>query len=630
MVEWLFLKQRKADINQETVIGEFFADESTDPANSLVREFIQNSLDASASDKPVEVSFRLGSLSKSTAETYIRGLEPHFKASDTEGLHADVFTGTCRYLVAEDFETHGLTGDPAETFRDPMTKHKDPNDFYYFVRSQGASEKSSKKLVTWGVGKFTYPMTSDINSLFALTVRSNAGAPGGAGPLLIGQSFLRNHSVGSVDYKPHGWWASLDGDPSDPLPMPFVSGSTELSEFEEDFEIDRNGRSGLTIVVPFVEDDLTAAALLRAVLLNYSATVLLRQLVITVTDETGSSVRIDADNVVDFGRSFDAGVWAEIGPEIELLDWWANGGAGSPIELLQPSVATQTKWDERLTDEQRASISEALQQSTPIVVRVPVHVALQRGVKIEGIAGPTWSYADVVLQSVEGSTTRIAPAHYREGLRIANVKSSKPVGVRAITIVEDGPLARMVSLSEGPAHTDWSSRSRNFVRKFIDGKNVLALVKDLGALLVRHARSTDSEEKVNLARDIFILKKPHIDEPEEDEEEGEEGDIPPVQPAPVRIDPRAGGFTVALTKAAEVGQSVGVRVAYDIARGNAMKRWSPFDFEMGTLTIDYTGLSMSICADNFLEFTVVDLEAFHLDVTGFDLNRDLIIKAEIS
>jgi len=627
VIDWWFLERPNADMNVETVLGEFFSTESTSVADSLVREFIQNSLDASNSSQPVKVAFRLGQLDPSQASRYTAGLPPHFKASDIEGMFKGVFEGTCRYLVAEDFETHGLRGDPGETFRDPQITYPSSNDFYYFVRSQGASEKSSKKLGTWGVGKFTYPMTSDINTLFAYTVRADASGPGGMGPLLIGQSFLRNHQIGSVKYKPHGWWSQLEGDPTNPLPMPFGPESEVLRQFEDDFTLNRQSEPGLAIVIPFIDRELNAAALLRSVLLNYSATILLEQLVVQVVDEDNNRLSLDAANVVSFARSFDPAVWKEIGPEIELLQWWATTGRTNPLTLGMPPIATQTSWLDRISDTEREIISASLQEGVPLVVRVPIHVQTQPGVKVAGIAAGTWSYADVILNSDEVSTSRITPSHYREGLRISAVKCTKPVGVRTITVVEDGPLARMVALSEGPAHTDWSSRSRNFAKKFKNGRDILGFVKDLGAGLVRHARSSDTEEAKNLAPDVFSPKKPRG--------ERTTGNSPPTTPPvptvppAIRIDRRMGGFRVVAGPEANEGATVTLLMAYELGRGNAFRQWTKWDFEVTDLDINYSGLLMTFCADNQLVFTIENPNDLELEVLGFDRNRDVIVKAAL-
>ena len=626
MVDWWFLERPNADMNVETVLGEFFSTESTSVADSLVREFIQNSLDASNNSNPVTVRFRIGELSTTEADRYTRGLRPHFEASDVDRLFTGAFERKCRFLVAEDFNTHGLRGDPAETFRDPQESYSDSNDFYYFVRSQGASEKSSKKLGTWGVGKFTYPMSSDINSLFAYTIRESVSENGGSGPLLIGQSFLRNHKIGDTKYKPHGWWGSLEGDPSDPLPMPFGPDAAVLKQFEEDFSIDRRSEPGLAIIIPYIDTDLDSAALLRSALLNYSATILMNQLVVEVIGSDSAVVRLDSESVVEFGRNFDDAVWSEIGPEIELLDWWASSGRRDPITLSPPAIETQTSWAGRITEDERVKISESLQTGEPIVVRVPVHVEIQTGAKVAGVEQASWSYADVVLKAEEGSSSRIAPSHYREGLRISDVKCTKPVGVRAITIVEDGPLARMVALSEGPAHTDWSSRSRNFVKKFKNGRDILSFVKDLGAGIVRHARSSDSDEAKDLAKDIFTLKRPKSN----DAGDGPTPPPPPPPPPPVlRIQRRSGGFRVVNGPGAQIGATVTLRMAYEVGRGNPFKNWSKWDFEVTDLNINYSGLTMTYSAENKLTFTVEDAESFALEVLGFDHNRDVIVKVEL-
>lgn len=73
-----------------------------------------------------------------------------------------------------------------------------------------------------------------------------------------------------------------------------------------------------------------------------------------------------------------------------------------------------------------------------------------------------------------------------------------------------------------------------------------------------------------------------------------------------------------------------IRAAYDTASGNPFKKYDPLDFsfskksdlKIGATTDTVTLLGRS---DNELEFEVTG-EQFQVDVTGFDANRDLLVK----
>ena len=110
--EWHFNELRPGNKDRQPTQGEFFAtDAISSVAEALVRESVQNSLDAGieSSGKPVRVRFYLGTgehaLPASEARKYFRDGWKHFTA-DGNGLDDVPETGmSCPFLVVEDFET---------------------------------------------------------------------------------------------------------------------------------------------------------------------------------------------------------------------------------------------------------------------------------------------------------------------------------------------------------------------------------------------------------------------------------------------------------------------------------------------------------------------------------------------
>jgi len=631
MVNWWFAKQPKGVVHQDSVLGEFFATESIDNiADSLVREFIQNSLDATSPSQQLEVRFSVGTMTGAISAKYTSGLFDHIAELDSNA--AALLGNDARYLVAEDFGTHGLRGDPEEEFRTPTKEYHRKNDFYYFIRSQGASEKSSTDRGSWGVGKFTFPMASQINSLFALTIRQDQSEPGGVGPLLVGQCFLNNHQIDGVVYPPHGWWSDRVGSGVETFPVPFTGNNEHLASFAADFGLARTSEPGLSVVVPHVHDEMSRQSILKSVLRNYSASILLGQLQVTVNEVGGESTLLTAENLLEVAQAAAEDVWTSIRGEVELLKWWANEGRLDPVLLPQPPTGDQTSWKARMSDTDRDQIQQKLSSGERVVVRVPVHVAPRPKAKVDGVSEPTWSFTDVILQpDDEGASSS---TYYREGLRISNVGGNKAVGVRAITIVEDAPLASMLALAEGPAHVDWTARGTRFSGKFADGRNVIAFVKNAAANVVKAARNADSEQGVNLAGDIFHLNPVKGPTGNTDTGNGkEEGDPPvvdPPEPVPhdVIVDQRRRGFVVTAPKVS-AQTTLRVELAYDVRRGNPFKKWKPLDFTIPDLKIDLESGVMTGHQDCAFIVEVTDPECFRVEVSGLDPNRDLIVKAEV-
>ena len=178
---WSFRRMSKSEPNTDTLHGEFFTE--SDLSGKLVRETLQNCLDASSKTGPVRVRFALSSepLQADRASTYLDGLEKHLASlADEDGfdpaLRAAALAGklaemSVPFLAIEDFGTTGLVGDETQ-YDDWSQQPAIDNSFYWFFRNVGRSGKGEGAAGSWGVGKWVFPNASRINALLALTRRS--------------------------------------------------------------------------------------------------------------------------------------------------------------------------------------------------------------------------------------------------------------------------------------------------------------------------------------------------------------------------------------------------------------------------------------------------------------------------
>ncbi|MCH7598849.1 MAG: hypothetical protein IH973_03760 [Myxococcales bacterium] len=172
MSGWYFRPKTAGETHREPIHGEFFATYAiSDPGMALVREGIQNSLDAGPEEEKITVRIYLsGQNEHLTAEEfapYIQGAWEHLRASDNGLLLDEIPTQNepCPFLVFEDFGTRGLKGDPAEAFRN---KSGLKNHFYHFFRAEGQSDKEASDRGSWGIGKQVFPRSSRISGVFPM------------------------------------------------------------------------------------------------------------------------------------------------------------------------------------------------------------------------------------------------------------------------------------------------------------------------------------------------------------------------------------------------------------------------------------------------------------------------------
>ena len=152
--QWQFRKMRPGEINVDPIEGEFFTTEAVGSINdALIRESIQNSLDAAESEGPVTVRFSFHSEPKKDAvvDTCLKGLSPHLNARHSGLIDLPEDDDVFDYILIEDFGTRGLQGDVRQY--DDLDDDIKKNDFYYFWRNIGRTRKETTDIGRWGLGK---------------------------------------------------------------------------------------------------------------------------------------------------------------------------------------------------------------------------------------------------------------------------------------------------------------------------------------------------------------------------------------------------------------------------------------------------------------------------------------------
>jgi hypothetical protein len=76
--------------------------------------------------------------------------------------------------------------------------------------------------------------------------------------------------------------------------------------------------------------------------------------------------------------------------------------------------------------------------------------------------------------------------------------------------------------------------------------------------------------------------------------------------------------------------AVRIKAAYDIRSGSAITSYSPFDFNVAKkpITVEHAGVEIRQQDGNQILAVVLEPE-FHINVRGFDQNRDLFVDARI-
>ena len=613
--QWHFKPIAKGETIREPTAGAFFANDAvSEPGFALVREGVQNSLDSSETGKDtfVRISMAIGDDAPAWGEVepYVAKAWPHYEA-DTSGLNAKDLpepTEKCPLLVFEDFNTHGLLGDPANPY---PPKHDEPNNFFHFFRAEGRSDKDpTKTRGRWGLGKDTFFRCSRINSLFGLTVRSSDGRR-----LLMGKAVLKSHYVGD-DYLQDGYFG-LRADPEEHFVMP-VEDDQEIQDFLKVFPCERGQDPGLSIIVPWPDPEISAENIIQSVCRNFFYTILSGDLSVMVQAQTVETL-LDKGTLLSEIEKFPE-VSGDF-PLIELAAWAVSDVEDTGRhELNTPSPQRAWHWSAELfPDGLKEELRGKWQNGDRIALRVPVTVR-RRG------AQPQESYFDVYMVR-DDSNQRARPIFIRKGIVISSVNAPYMRGVHALVVIDDEPLSAFLHQAENPSHILW--QGQQLKKEYVSGVGDLSFVVRSVRSVFDFINAEDQEEDKKLLSDIFPIPG---------SVPGGKGTPPPPppplppQPRRVVINRSSGGFTVAPgTSAVAPGSKVKIQTAYDTRRGGALTKYSTEDFRLDEHPIQYDANGIEVLSVNGNEMLVevVEPDTFRISVTGFDTNRQIYIRADL-
>ncbi len=608
--KWYFREFRPGDNASDPDFARaLFSRDDSAAARSLVRESVQNSLDARSGSAPVRVRFviRTGARAAASGQAlrFFDGAWSHLESPESGIDDAPEQTRPVPYLVIEDFGTNGLVGDPRTW--NPLDAGK--NSFFLFFRALGRSGKQGEDRGRWGVGKFVFPMASQGHCLIGLTISDDAS------PLLMGRMVLKTHSADGLPYHPDGHWGERAGDG---LVVP-VSDGEHISTACRVFELERRSETGLSIVVPWVNEAVSSSRFSEAAASEYFLPILRGELIVDV-DVNGSTERVDASQIAQLAATIpDAVARARIDLGMHAATW-------PDSQLLRvPAAASgnELEWGgARIPDDQRAQAAVKLEAGEPIAVRIPTLVR-------EKNKPARTAHFDVFLQHV-GGLGRVRPLIVRESIAVSEDKTRMLQDYVALVVVDEPPLSGFIGDAETPAH---SELQYDLVKvKYVYAGKLLQLVRDAAFEIIREIEGGDVNADEGLLAEFFPRPEPSPRPKRVKSREASAGDeteeVPEIvgRPPRFRITKLAGGFAVRGTGSASPGTRVAVDCAYDVRRGNPLRKYRPADFAIGRdILCEAAGADVELAEDNRVLAKVQDSH-FELVFSGFDENRNVIVR----
>jgi len=614
-MSWHFNPMSRGDLNVDPIEQEFFATETLGGiTEALVREAIQNSLDAAAEQK-IKVRFYLGQAEDAARERYLDALWPHVEAARGASAALPGSKDPLRFLAVEDEGTRGLEGDPGQYEDDAAGGSR--NDFYYFWRNVGRSRKEAADRGRWGLGKAVFAAASRLNVFFGLTKRRSDPRT-----LLMGQAVLSIHQLADCRYKPYGYYGSHEND----FTIPFDD-SEKCREFARSFGLRRQG-AGLSIVVPYPDEQITADSLLQSVLRHYFYPVLEGRLEVKIEEE-GSAPFVLRENGLE-GEVCRKDHLRHLLPLIELARWGLDPEEAAVAALNAPNPERAPKFTGDLFDpDDLERLRRRYDEGGRIALDVRVWIQPQRDAPRETRCR--------LLMERDTQDQRGEGYFVREGITIENPKARRPRGVRWILVVSDPNLSAFLGDAENPAHTEWQRSSPKFKEKYRLGPSTLDFVRSVPANLASILSQPAGGRDPDLLRNIFSLAddaavpSPQVPKPTQNgrEESTAEESVPGIlgKNGTLVLKKVRTGFRLSGRADDEAPRRLEVLVAYDVLRGNPFRRYSPLDFCMDkSIAIRVVrGARVLSRQKNRLEIEI-EAPVFEILVTRFDENRDLRVR----
>ncbi|MEA2489105.1 MAG: hypothetical protein QOH21_897 [Acidobacteriota bacterium] len=611
------------EVHVDPVHDEFF--KAQDLADALVRESIQNSLDARIPrGRSVRVRFRFATgphaLHADAVREYFDALELHLNAA-AKSIHTALPRPdeSVPYLVIEDFGTRGLTGDPhVDPELEPEGEEK-KNDFFYFWRNVGRSSKGEVDRGRWGLGKAVFTVASRVRTIFGITRRFDDGRS-----LLLGQSVLKTHVLDGQRIYPYGFFARFEKRNGLPLP---IEDPILLDRFVDDFGVSRL-EPGLSIVVPYYRDDeLSLERIAASVVQQYFYPILRGDLVVEVVDGVRMQ-RIAADTIESLTAA------DETTAHLCAMTRWSLAQTDDTRIVLGDRGTAAPRWDDTsIEPSQLALLRDRFAAGDRLAFRVPLLVKRKK-------ARAASSWFDVYLERDE-SLRRPEQHFIRSLITIPDVRVSGDKATRALIVIEEPALSRFLGDAENPAHSDWSERADKIRTLYDHGAWTLRFVKNSASFLASLLAQPPVGRERDFLADLFSIDG--ADESLHDGavaaripvrtgdgatpgNEGTTGDVTP-RGGGVTISRISGGFTVRAANAS-VGRPLRAEVAYRVRAGNPFRKHSSFDFDLlagSDITTQAEGVRLRPTAVNAFEL-VPSAAKFQISMKGFDPRRDLIVR----
>ncbi len=582
-MQWEFEKYGPGSTLQDSSSDKFFKE--APEAESLVREFVQNSLDAAEGEKPVRIVIKKVDLvnkdfieqlrqnwpkekplSKDVVTPYLSGLRKHLSACGIKAEKSNI-----RFVVLEDFNTTGLDGD---------------NLMGFFLRDNITSKDHGGG--SHGIGKAIFSASSEINTFFGYSIYGNNET------VLQGRAVLKTHELENDEYRPFG---NLEIDAED----------EEHNDFIERIFTRQRNEKGLSVAIPYCDVELKD--------IEESC---LRQCYLPICQ---GRLEIRVGNK-EFNKQ---NLLNHIGtpPAVNLVMDYKT----APEDRKIKDQVTQSDWRgiKEVAPPLFERIKEEADQEQSFFIELEVELPIKNGMSEYG-------KVEVLIKKTD-EDQRPNIDFWRDDLLITNARRrGLPKGFSTVVMITDNPLSDLLRGLEDPGHTKWETGviASDVTEKYRYIRDLVDFVKRFPIELINRIK----KPPLNLDENFFAVYFPASSSGSTPNETGVDGAKRGGQDTGVIVSklqdfnyiPKQKGFTLKLKKRENHLDTVTVEVAYGTNIGDPFKNYDRRDFIFGEdIKLSCKHGKRISCDGNNAVYEIKSGD-FRLSMTGFDPDRELKIK----
>ncbi len=613
---WKFKELGPGDVRRTPHEFEFFR-RMKNITEAFVREVIQNSLDAKLpSSQEVVIIFTFGEIEREIEKYLDRDFKSRLQISKT--IEEEFNWNNGRFLVVEDFGTSGLDGSLT------VPQEGEKSNFYNFFWDEGGSEKRESKVGRWGLGKTTIFMVSKIKTFWGVTLRSDDGQE-----LLMGKVlFKKPYFYQNRWFKYYGYFVENEYRP--------ISSQEIIQDFKRIFLIKRNNEPGLSLIIPFLIEELTPELILKSVIIHYFYPVAKGILRVVINER-----EINKNNLKEIVKSFN---WKETSWEglnvKEILDFIYKCLSIEKRNFIYVSLPdpANPKIEDIKEDifENFDNIKEKFSNGETMVFEFPLKIKRKKPLtliydpqRISEELRPKDTHFLIYLKK-DNSLTEPIEFWIRAGVRITDIKTlSRPV--LGMMVAEDETIVSFLGDAETPAHTDWEEKNEEFKKNYNKAEDILKFIKKSMKTLVS-ILDEPPKHKSKIWEDLFSIP---LAEKGKNRSQKKSKEIGPIEREPIfKLEPitEEGGFKLTLRENLEdisFPFFALVKIAYHRKRGRHFDELSCYDFTIGELPKEIKEGEI-VEMDEKERFIKVKINSkeFNLKIWGFDKKRDLYVVVE--